>query len=115
MKKPKLPIIPERQIQNAILDWLALNNIFAWEVKTTGTFDATSGRFRRTSQRYMRGVADILGIYEGKPLAIEVKSAKGVLSEFQKVFLKRFQDNGGIAILARSVQDVEKALNCLRL
>lgn len=58
----------------------------------------------------MKGVADILGIYQGKPLAIEVKSKKGRLSEFQKTFLIRFHAQGGIAIVARSVDDVENRL-----
>jgi hypothetical protein len=52
------------------------------------------------------GIADIIGIYRGKFLAIELKAPKGVLSDNQKVFLKRVLDEGGIAIVAKSLDDV---------
>ena len=57
-----------------------------------------------------KGVADIIGIYKGAPLAIEVKTAKGKLSEHQAKFLARWVLEGGIAIVARSVEDVEQGL-----
>lgn len=101
----------EKYIENAILDWLAMNDIFAWKVQTVGIYDAKIKGYRKVSKRYMTGVADILGIYKGRPLAIEVKSAKGILSPHQKIFLRRFMDSGGIAILARSVSDVETGLH----
>lgn len=100
----------EKQIENQILDYLAYNDIFAWKIKTMGTFDQSTNKFRKPSKRYMKGVADILGIYQGKPLAIEVKSKKGVLSLYQKIFLNRFKENGGTAIVARSLDDVVKGL-----
>lgn len=40
-------------------------------------------------------------------VAIEVKTAKGKLSDHQRNFLKSVQDAGGIAIMARKVEDVE--------
>ena len=58
----------------------------------------------------VKGVADIIGIYNGAPLAIEVKTAKGKLSEHQERFLTRWKNEGGIAIVARSVEDVEDGL-----
>lgn len=106
----KLPQLSEKFIENSILDYLAMNDIFAWKVKTVGTYDPKLQRFRMSSKRYMRGVADILGIYQGKPLAIEVKTLKGIVSPHQKLFLNRFHENGGIAILARSLDDVIKRL-----
>ena len=70
---------------------------------------------------YKLGVSDILGIYKGKFLAIEVKTPTtidedgdkrygGRLTENQKIFLQEIQEQGGIAIIARSVEDVEQAL-----
>lgn len=103
----------EKFIENAILDYLAARDVFAWKVKSVGTFDVKEGRFRRPSKRYKKGVSDILGIYMGKPLAIEVKSAKGKLSPDQRVFLNEFRVRGGIAILARSTKDVGVILDSL--
>lgn len=100
----------EKQIENQILNYLARNDIFAFKVKSQGTFDPTINKFRRPSRHYKRGTADILGIYKTRPLAIEVKSAKGRLSNFQKIFLQEWENNGGISIVARSVEDVQKTL-----
>lgn len=100
----------EKLIENEILEWLAWNDIFAFKVKSQGTFDPTTNRFRKPSKYYKRGTADILGIYKKRPLAIEVKSETGRLSIHQKIFLQEFQNHGGISIVARSPEDVEKYL-----
>lgn len=101
----------EQQIKNSILDWLKLKSIFAWPNDSVGVFDERRGAYRRkTSRHHINGVPDILGVFMGKPLAIEVKSKTGRLSEAQKDFLEKFQSVGGIAITARSIEDVEGAL-----
>lgn len=102
--------ITEKMVENEILSWLAIRNIFAFKIKSQGTFDQEIGKFRRPSKYYKRGTADILGIFKGKPLAIEVKSEKGRLSVHQKIFLSEFEKHGGIAIVARSIGDVERGL-----
>lgn len=86
-----------------------------------GTYDPYTGTFRRHSKWYKRGVSDVLGIYKGKFLAIEIKAPKetlldgtkkqaGRLSMDQKNFLKEVEEQGGIAIVARSIDDIEQAL-----
>ena len=57
-----------------------------------------------------KGVSDIIGCYEGTFFAIEVKTQKGVITEHQKDFLRRVEEAGGIAIVARSCEDVVEAL-----
>jgi penicillin-binding protein-related factor A (putative recombinase) len=104
---------PEKFIENAILDYLALRNVFAWKIKSVGTFDPVEKKFRRPSKRYMKGVSDILGIFNGRPLAIEVKSEKGRLSPHQKLFINRFNESGGMAFVARSVDDVKAKLDAV--
>src|SRR4030042_6860130 len=61
------------------------------------------------------GVSDILGSYKGKPLAIEVKTEKGKLSNLQILFLERAKKEGWIAFVAPTVEDVEEALNAATL
>jgi Holliday junction resolvase len=53
-----------------------------------------------------KGIADIIGIWEGKFLAIEVKTENGKLSTYQEDFLSAVKANNGIGIVARSVDDV---------
>ena len=43
---------------------------------------------------------------DGRFPAIEVKSEKGKLTVYQEVFLETVKENGGIAIVARSLFDV---------
>lgn len=60
----------------------------------------------------LQGSADIIGLMKphGRFLAIEVKTEKGRQSESQKRFQRMIEDMGGLYILARSPEDVTKAL-----
>lgn len=53
-----------------------------------------------------KGTSDILGIWKGKMLCIEVKSAKGKLRPEQVTFLGDMSRLGAIAFVARSLDDV---------
>lgn len=104
-------VVREKTIENSILSWLAVNNIYAFKVESQGTYDSKLGVYRRKNSIHRKvGVSDILGIYQGKPLAIEVKSAIGRLTDSQKKFLNEWAKEGGIAIVARSVEDVSQVL-----
>jgi hypothetical protein len=53
-----------------------------------------------------KGSSDLIGITsQGIFFAIEVKTAKGRTSKEQDAFIKRIQEQGGIAGVARSPQD----------
>ena len=56
------------------------------------------------------GVPDIVGIFKGRFLGIEVKTERGKLSDHQKHFIDRINASGGIAFVARSYQDVVEKL-----
>ena len=104
----------EKPIENLILSWLALKQIFAFKVDNHGFFDQKRGQFRlKHSVHRVLGISDIIGVYKGRPLAIEVKAPKGVVSEHQKAFLASWAACGGIAIVARSLDDVKARLELL--
>lgn len=102
--------ISEKAIETSIIQWLKWKGIFAFKVENGGVYDERRGRYRFNSVTRMRGVADIIGIFRGRPMAIEVKSESGRLSEHQESFLEEFEKQGGLAIVARSVEEVEEAL-----
>lgn len=59
------------------------------------------------------GVADIVGVIDGRAFAIEVKRADGGgsgLSPWQLRFLQSWKAAGGLAFVARNVQDVIEGL-----
>lgn len=96
----------EHELQKSILEFLKLKNIFAWQNKTQGTFDPRIGRFR-SNPHTLKGVSDILGIYKGKFLAIEVKTEKGKATDEQLAFIHEVKRQGGWACIARSIEDVD--------
>jgi len=65
--------------------------------------------------RYMRfgieGQADLFAVAPwGQFVSIECKSSKGRTREAQEKWRRAVQRSGGIAVVARSVEDVERAL-----
>jgi hypothetical protein len=49
------------------------------------------------------GAADLIGIYKGRLVAVEVKTEKGVQSNVQKQWQGVVERNGGIYVVIRSV------------
>jgi hypothetical protein len=92
----------EKELQQEILSYLRSSGIFPWR-QNTGAF-LYKKRFVRFG---LRGISDIIGIMpDGRFLAIEVKKEKGELTVYQEVFLETMKENGGIAIVTRSLFDV---------
>ncbi|MFA5747471.1 MAG: VRR-NUC domain-containing protein [Candidatus Paceibacterota bacterium] len=52
------------------------------------------------------GLPDICGCYKGRMIAIELKAPKGVLSDNQRDFIDRINAAGGIAFMARTLDEV---------
>jgi hypothetical protein len=89
----------ENSVQKQILDYLAyLPDCMAWR---NNQFHVSGKSFSG-----MTGCSDIIGIYKGRFLAIEVKTSEGILSIEQGRFLDKINDHGGIAIVARCINDV---------
>ena len=107
MTKPKKKYqSKEKQIQNLILDWLKAKGIFCWQNDSVGIYDPVKKIFRRKAKHALNGVSDILGCWHGRFFAIEVKSAKGQVSDAQAEFMRNIELAGGIAFEARSLEDV---------
>ncbi|WP_373092920.1 hypothetical protein [Zhongshania sp.] len=107
-KKPS-----EKAIETAILTYLNyLPQCFAWKNNSTGIYDPSRGCYRRNRNKFViNGVADILGLYHGRLLAIEVKRDRAArVSNEQHDFLKKVQDLGGIAGICCSVDDARELI-----
>jgi hypothetical protein len=113
-------VTPEGALQSCILDWLAAKRVLAFRQNTGAV---------KTEKRFFRfgvpGMADILAFHNRiictcpeheecdvfiQPVWIEVKAPKGKQSELQKSFQQQVEAEGHRYILARSVEDVEEAL-----
>lgn len=99
----------ENEVQKAIMQYLWYNKIFFYRNNNFPAYDTKRKAYRQMPPGTMRGVSDIVGIYKGKPFYIEVKKPepdKTYPAKEQKDFIKKVQDEGGIAFVARSIDDV---------
>jgi penicillin-binding protein-related factor A (putative recombinase) len=102
---------PETFIKRTICSWLKGRGAFIFVHDSVGIFDPIRRGFRKNYDPHrIKGVSDILGIWKGQFLAIEVKVAKKYPSKEQKEFIANVIEHGGVAFVARSVEDCEKEL-----
>jgi len=95
--KMKIPEETESQITASIRAYLGLRGIWHWKVW-------------QGPMSQPKGVSDILGCYQGKLLAIEVKRPGKNPTPDQQRFLDRVKIEGGISFVAHSVEDVMENL-----
>ena len=62
--------------------------------------------FYKASDSYQRGIPDIVGVYKGLSIWIEVKTESGKLSRMQIMNLVKIIKSGGVGFVAKSVEDV---------
>lgn len=58
----------------------------------------------------VRGVADLIGLVNGRAYALELKSEDGRLSEYQTDFLHRWTAQGGEAAHTKGLAETERVL-----
>jgi len=92
----------ESAVQKLITDWLELMRYFHYR-NNTGAFKTQTGGFYRFGAV---GSPDIIVIFKGQYIGIEVKGLKGKQSDNQKVFQARLEAAGGKYILAYTLEDV---------
>ena len=108
----------EKEIESSILDYMNLQNgCFAFKINTAGIWDPSKKVYRTNKNRHIHnGTSDILGVYQGRFFAIEVKrpktdtNQKTQASKNQKAFLEKVSACGGCGYVARSVDDAREIL-----
>jgi hypothetical protein len=89
----------------------AFPGCMAWR-QNTGTYRTMDGK--RVVKVSANGVADIMGVYWGKAIAVETKTANGTLRVSQKRFRNAFEAAGGVYIVARSPEEAIAKLGLIR-
>lgn len=74
---------------------------YAWRNNTMGVYDQKR-RIYRTAPK--KGVSDVLGLFKGRFVAVEVKIGRDKLSPEQSGFLKNINHYGGIAMVAKDIE-----------
>jgi len=103
----------ESVIKKSILAYLHANGVFSFIYVSAGMYDPRVKVWKKMhSSLSPAGIPDILGIFtykniKGRFLAIEVKTSTGVVSPHQKAMIDRINALGGIAFVARSIDEVQ--------
>ena len=101
---------PECDVLKAVLATLELHPRVSWAARINSGAFVVEGRFIKAA---FKGCSDILGMLKvprGVLLSVECKSSTGKLSADQAAFRDAVLKDGGMWILARSVDDVMQAL-----
>jgi VRR-NUC domain len=99
----------ETEVQSAICDYLALKGYLFSRTNNAPIYDKTRGAFRALPKYTRKGWPDICLIKNGKFYGIEVKSEVGRLSPEQEELGRDIILNGGMYVVARSIDDVQAA------
>ncbi len=104
----------ERDVLKAVWHYLAHHPRVAWVTRlNSGTVMADFGKdgVHPLRMNYKRGISDLIGqLKTGQFLACEVKREGAALMDHQREFLNEVLRNGGVAFVARCIEDAEKAL-----
>ena len=96
----------EKDIQNAICEYLAIKKHYFWRSNNIPVFDPTRKLFRRMPAYSIKGVSDLILLKNGVAYFLEVKRPKTYQSPEQKEFEKNVKSNGCVYKVVRSVDDV---------
>lgn len=89
----------ESKVQESIISYLKKNRIY---------------HFRFQAQSNLNGLPDILCLYKGFFIGLELKREKGgTPTGLQIRKIKAINDNGGIGLIVRSVYEVEMLLDVI--
>ena len=89
----------ESKVQEEIISYLKKNRIY---------------HFRFQAQSNLNGLPDILCLYKGLFIGLELKREKGgTPTGLQLRKIKTINDNGGIGLIVRSVEEVDTLFNVI--
>ncbi len=84
----------EIETQSAIIDYLNLKKHFFFRINNIPVYDPTKKVMRKMPKGSLKGVPDILVLWNGFPVFLEVKAPKGTLSPDQILFKENCKKQG---------------------
>lgn len=88
-------------LTNKIINHIYSSGGYAWRASSTGVYDQKAGAYRTAAKK---GVSDVLALFKGKFIAIEIKIGKDRLSLEQEGFMRNIQHAGGEAFVAKDFE-----------
>lgn len=90
---------PANALTDSICKYIKLNSGIAYRVNSQGQYDAKLGRWRKSGMK--KGLPDIIAIYNGLFVGIEVKIGRDKQSEDQKLREEEIEKAGGVYYIAK--------------
>ena len=85
----------ENKIQKEVIDYLKKNSIY---------------HFRLQAQVNLNGIPDIIALYKGYMLGIELKKEDGKPTDLQLKKIQAINENGGIGVIIKSVSQLDSLI-----
>lgn len=96
-------------LKNAALKWFKARGILAWPNEISAVYSPQRGSYLKRRNKSW-GISDIIGITDdGRLIACECKTGSATLSAEQSAFLDSVTIRRGVAIVCRSIDDLERA------
>jgi len=99
----------ESEVLNAVCEYLSAKNYFFFRVNNVPVFQGDGhggGFFRKLSKWSIAGVPDIIMIYNGDFIGLEIKTPSGRQSPEQKAFETRCKNESGEYYIIRRIEDL---------
>ena len=96
---------PANDLTNQVINHIYLAGGFSYRSSSVGVFDTKRMHFRAAAKK---GVADVIGCFKGRFIAVEIKIGTDRLSDEQDGFLKNIQHAGGVAIVAKDFEQFKE-------
>lgn len=96
----------------SIVKYIELQGGWASRINSTGVWDKRLGKYRTSTMK--KGVADVMAVYKGLSLHIEIKIGKDQQSEYQKKVEADVNRAGGLYFVAKTFADFYTWFNQLK-
>lgn len=103
----------EHDTQNAIIQLITLKGGVPIRVNSGMVKITDQSGKTRVFKGEKKGTSDLIALYKGRFIAIEVKYGDNHPTREQWAFLARVVENGGIALVAYDVEDVNRILEMI--
>ncbi len=89
------------ELTNKIIHQFYIDGAYAWRQSSVGVYDKKMGQFRAAPKK---GVSDILAVYRGTLIAIEVKVGSDRMSDEQIGFQENIKHAKGEVYVAKNFE-----------
>jgi len=97
---------PANDLTNQVINHIYLAGGFSYRSSSVGVFDTKRMHFRAAAKK---GVADVIGCFKGRFIAVEIKIGTDRLSDEQEGFMRNIEHVGGKAIVAKDLEGFKEA------